>query len=76
MLNVGYGMDHTINEYYNVIAKELKYKGTFEHNLSKPVGMLQKLMDSSVARRYGWLPKTDLRLGIKKTTKWYMEHFK
>ena len=76
MLNVGYGMDHTINEYYNVIAEELKYKGTFEHNLSKPVGMLQKLMDSSVARRYGWLPKTDLRLGIKKTTEWYVEHFK
>lgn len=76
MLNVGHGMDHSINEYYKVIAEELKYKGTFEHNLHKPVGMLQKLMDSSVAKRYGWNSKTDLRLGIKKTIEWIMEHIK
>jgi nucleoside-diphosphate-sugar epimerase len=38
------------------------------------VGMKQKLMDSSVARLYGWNPTTDLKAGIKKTIEWFMEN--
>ena len=74
MLNVGYGSDHSIDDYYRAIAEELRFRGEFDHNLDKPVGMKQKLMDSSVARRYGWNPKTDLKTGIKKTTEWFLEN--
>lgn len=73
MMNIGYGSDHSINDYYNVIGKGLDFKGSFTHNLEKPVGMKQKLMDSAIARRYGWNPQTDLQTGIKKTIKWYLE---
>ena len=74
MLNVGYGSDHSIDDYYSAIAEELSFRGKFDHNLDKPVGMKQKLMDSSVARRYGWNPTTDLKTGIKKTTEWFLEN--
>jgi GDP-L-fucose synthase len=73
MMNIGYGSDHSINDYYNVIGKELDFKGSFTHNLEKPVGMKQKLMDSTIAKRYGWNPQTELQTGIKKTIKWYLE---
>jgi GDP-L-fucose synthase len=74
MLNVGYGSDYSVNEYYRAIAEELRFTGKFDHNLEKPVGMKQKLMDSSVARLYGWNPTTDLKAGIKKTIEWFMEN--
>ena len=73
VMNIGYGSDHSINDYYNVIGKELGFKGTFSHNLEKPVGMKQKLMDSTIAKRYGWNPQTDLQTGIAKTVTWYLE---
>lgn len=74
MLNVGCGIDHSVDEYYMTVAKALGFEGSFEHNLDKPVGMMRKLLDSSVARRYGWNPITDLKTGIEKTTKWFLEN--
>jgi len=73
MMNIGFGTDHSIDDYYNSIGKELGFSGTFTHNLEKPVGMKQKLMDSAVAKRYGWNPQTDLQTGITKTVNWYLE---
>ena len=74
IMNIGYGTDHSIDDYYSVIGKELNFEGTFTHNLEKPVGMRQKLMDSSIAKRYGWNPQTDLRAGISHTINWYLEN--
>jgi len=73
MMNIGFGTDHSIDDYYSAIGKELDFKGSFTHNLEKPVGMKQKLMDSVVAKRYGWNPQTDLQTGIAKTVTWYLE---
>jgi GDP-L-fucose synthase len=76
IMNIGYGADHSINDYYKAIGEELGFEGTFTHNLEKPVGMKQKLMDSSVAKRYGWNPQTDLQTGIAQTISWYLESLK
>ena len=73
MMNIGFGTDYSIDDYYSAIGKELDFTGTFSHNLEKPVGMKQKLMDSAVAKRYGWNPQTDLQTGIAKTVTWYLE---
>jgi len=75
IMNIGYGTDHSIDDYYNAIANELSYQGAFTHNLEKPVGMKLKLMDSSIAKRYGWNPQTDLQTGIAQTINWYLENF-
>lgn len=72
--NVGLGEDYSINEYYDVIASVIGYNGNFTHDLTKPVGMKQKLIDSHIANRLGWRPKTTLKNGIRKTYSYYLNH--
>lgn len=74
MMNIGYGIDFSINEYYEVIASELSYDGNFSHDLTKPVGMSQKLLDSKVAVQFGWEASTSLELGVRKTVNWFKEN--
>lgn len=70
-LNVGLGYDYTINEYYSVIAKVLGYKGKFVHDLTKPVGMRQKLIDDTKLKQFGWKHSTSLDEGIEKTVDYF-----
>lgn len=75
MMNIGLGIDYSINEYYELVGNLVGYKGKFENDFTKPSGMLQKLMDSSKARSIGWKPKIDIRSGIERTIEWYkMNH--
>ena len=61
VMNVGAGVDHTVNEYYEAAAEVVGFTGRFAHDLSKPVGMMRKLMDVSRATAWGWTAKTSLR---------------
>jgi len=74
VMNVGLGRDHTINEYYEVVAAAVGYKGGFNHDLSKPAGMAQKLVEISRQTAWGWKPKTTLKDGIAKTYEFFLEH--
>lgn len=74
-INVGLGFDYTINEYYKIVAKVVGYKGEFLHNLDKPVGMEQKLIDDTKLKEFGWKYKTSLEDGIQKTYKYYLKEF-
>ena len=65
ILNVGSGVDHSVNDYYQMIADVAGFEGTFTHDLSKPVGMKQKLMSSEKANGLGWNPPTLMREGLK-----------
>ena len=71
--NVGLGHDHTIDEYYAAVAEALDYKGTFTHDLTKPVGMARKLVSVERQTAWGWKPKHTLREGIAKTYDYYLE---
>ena len=74
-LNVGLGEDYSINEYYRAIADVIGYEGKFTHDLSKPVGMRQKLIDDTKLKEFGWNHATSLEAGIKKTYEFYLsEH--
>lgn len=70
-INVGLGHDYTINEYYKTIAKVVGYKGKFIHDLSKPIGMKQKLIDDTLLKEFGWKHKTTLNQGLNKTLEFY-----
>lgn len=72
-LNVGLGHDYSINEYYTAIAKIVGYSGSFEHDLTKPVGMRRKLIDSTLLTKFGWQSKTDLNTGIAKTYQYFVD---
>ena len=72
-LNVGLGFDFTVKEYYQMIAEEIGYFGNFEFDLSKPIGMRQKLVDVSKQESLGWSPPTDTREAIGKTYSYFLD---
>jgi GDP-L-fucose synthase len=74
IMNIGLGFDYSINEYYETIKKVLKYKGSFTHNTSMPVGMKQKLLDVSLQTKWGWKPKVTLEQGVEKTYQFFLEY--
>lgn len=61
LMNVGTGVDYSINEYYYMVADVIAYGGGFEYDTSKPVGMKQKLVDTTNAREWGWQSNTNIR---------------
>jgi GDP-L-fucose synthase len=74
VLNVGCGVDYSVNEFYETAMSVMGYQALLQHDLSKPEGMKAKLMDSSLARdHFGWAPETDLRRGIEMTYSWYLK---
>jgi GDP-L-fucose synthase len=75
LMNVGIGVDLTVREYYEMVAEVTGYKGKFSYNTNRPTGMKRKLIDSSVAKQFGWKPQTSYLEGIKKTVAWYQEHY-
>jgi len=70
-LNVGSGVDYSVREYYEFVAKLSGFKGKIIANLDKPSGMKRKLMDVSLAQKHGWSSQTSIEEGILKTIDWY-----
>ena len=71
VLNVGYGEDFTVREYYEMVMEVVNVNFEVIPDLSKPSGNQRKLMDSSLAEEYGWKPSTSIKSGIAKTVSWY-----
>jgi nucleoside-diphosphate-sugar epimerase len=73
-MNLGVGLDYSVLEYYKVACSVLDYFPEFEFDLSKPIGIMNKLMDNSKAIKVGWCPTTTIELGLRKTIDWYSRH--
>ena len=63
--NVGLGADFSILDYYKAVAQVIGYEGDFVFDLSKPVGMMQKLVDTSFQKSLNWAPSHSLHQGIE-----------
>ena len=70
-MNVGVGDDHSIDEYYAVVADVMGWSGRFVHDLAKPVGMQRKLVSVERQLAWGWSPKTSLREGVARAYEHY-----
>jgi GDP-L-fucose synthase len=64
LINVGSGVDLTINELAQTVAKVVGFEGAFVHDRTKPDGTPRKVMDISRIRSLGWAPTIDLRTGV------------
>ena len=75
MINVGIGKDLTIKKYaelmLRLIIPERKIKIVYDR--SKPNGTPRKVLDISLAKKYGWKPKTKLKDSILKAYKSYLK---
>ena len=74
IINIGTGNDFSIKEYAKIIlsliipSKKIKIK----YDKSKPNGTPRKVMDVSLAKKYGWKSKIDLKEAIKLTYSDYL----
>ncbi|MFL2980892.1 MAG: NAD-dependent epimerase/dehydratase family protein [Methylophilaceae bacterium] len=72
-MNIGLGVDMTINEYYKEAAKVIGFTGNFKHDETKPVGMVRKLVNTDIQAKLGWSPSTSLEVGLQKTYEFYLK---
>jgi GDP-L-fucose synthase len=70
-INVGTGIDCTIQEVAELIAECIGYTGTFIYDASKPDGTPRKVLDVSQLTTLGWQSPTALKDGLKRTIEWY-----
>ena len=73
LMNIGLGHDYSIKEYYVATAEVIGWQGEFLHDTSKPVGMMQKLVDISRQCAWGWMPATSLSEGIQQAYQYYLQ---
>lgn len=73
-INVGTGVDCTIRELAETIAKVTGYTGDLIFDSSKPDGTPRKLMDVSRLSALGWRASINLEAGLQDAYAWYVEH--
>ncbi len=73
-INVGTGLDCTIRELVEMVAKVIGFEGKIEFDDTKPDGAPRKLMDVSRLERLGWKAKTSLEMGLAETYNWFLAH--
>ena len=67
VINIGTGKDYKIEEYAQIISNiVLKKNVLIKYDKSKPNGTPRKVLDISLAKKYGWKPKINLKNAIKK----------
>tara|TARA_B100000767_G_scaffold270905_1_gene295505 strand:- start:74 stop:1015 length:942 start_codon:yes stop_codon:yes gene_type:complete len=69
IVNIGTGRDYSIKEYAKIILNLIlpNKKIRIRYDKSKPNGTPRKVMDVSLAKKYGWKSKIDLKEAIKLT---------
>ena len=74
LINIGTGKDLTIKEYAEFIIKRLKLKLKIKFDKSYPDGTPKKVLDISLAKKYGWVAKTNLQKGFDETYKDFLKN--
>ncbi len=69
IINVGTGKDYSIRDYVKIISSRInpKVKIDIKYDKTKPNGTPRKVLDVSLARKYGWTSKTSLEDAIDRT---------
>ena len=74
LINIGTGKDKSINYYAKFIMKHLGVNLKIINEKNKLDGTFKKLLDVSLAKKYGWKAKTSLDKGISLTINDYLEN--
>lgn len=64
-VNVGTGVDLSIREIADLVAKTVGYEGETDWDSSKPDGTPKKLLDISKIKSFGWNPRISLEEGLE-----------
>ncbi|GHX80323.1 GDP-L-fucose synthetase [Vibrio cholerae] len=73
-INVGTGVDCTIREMAETMAKVVGFEGKVVFDSTKPDGTPRKLMDVSRLAALGWQYRVDLEAGLRITYQWFLDN--
>nr|WP_070960989.1 GDP-L-fucose synthase [Hyphomonas sp. Mor2] len=73
-VNVGTGVDCTIRELAETIAKVTSFNGSLVFDTTKPDGTPRKLMDVNKLKELGWTASIGLSDGLRDTYQWYLRN--
>lgn len=73
-INVGTGVDCTIRELAETVAKVTGFTGRLEFDATKPDGTPRKLMDVSRLADLGWKASISLEDGLRDAYQWYLNN--
>lgn len=74
IVNIGTGEDVTIKELTELVKEVVGYTGEVVWDTSKPDGTPRKLLDVSRLHNLGFKHTIELKDGIERTYKWYLEN--
>ena len=72
LINVGSGIEKTINEYAKIVCEIIGVKLKIKYKNKLLTGTPRKLLDCSYAKKNGWKSKTNLKRDIQKTYKHFL----
>jgi len=73
-INIGTGIDLTVAELAEKIAKSTGFSGNINWDVAREDGTPQKVLDIEKITNLGWKPTINLDQGIKLTVEWYLEN--
>jgi GDP-L-fucose synthase len=73
-INVGIGVDCSIRELAETLARVTGFAGRLVFNASKPDGTPRKLLDVSRIAAMGWRANIPLEQGLSETYRWFVEN--
>ena len=74
LYNIGTGEDISIKELAETIQQITGHQGQIIWDSGKPDGTPRKLMDVTKMKKEGWQSQVNLKTGIEKTYKWFLDH--
>lgn len=73
-INVGTGVDCTIRDLAETVARVTGFQGRVVFDANKPDGAPRKLLDVSRLRALGWQAGIGLEDGLRDAYRWFVEH--
>ncbi|MCQ4323111.1 NAD-dependent epimerase/dehydratase family protein, partial [Stutzerimonas stutzeri] len=73
-INVGTGVDCSIRELAQTIARVTEYQGELKFDSSKPDGTPRKLLDVSRLAALGWIASISLEEGLRDAYGWFLNN--
>jgi len=75
LINIGSGFEEKIIDYVKFIMKKINFDAKIKLDKTKPNGTPRKIIDSSLALKYGWKAMIDLEKGFELTYADFLKKF-
>lgn len=75
-INIGTGSDHSIREIAERICAVTGFRGSLRFDTTRPDGAARRLLDNSRITELGWTAKIDLREGLGRTYRDFLDRYR